>query len=112
MAIFVMYWLAVKSSLMIAVWFTGFLNVNLAILNILPLPVLDGGHIVLSLWEWITRRPVSAKIVTWIWNLFAVLLIAVFLLLTYRDVVRLILPLFTRRAPAAAEAVTNTPPAP
>lgn len=109
-AIFVMYWLAVKSSLMIAVWFTGFLNVNLAVLNILPLPVLDGGHIVLSVWECITRKPVSAKIVTWTWNLFATLLIAVFLLLTYRDVVRLILPLFTHRTPVAAEAVTNAPP--
>ena len=111
-AIFVMYWLAVKSSLMIAVWFTGFLNVNLAILNILPLPVLDGGHIMLRVWEWITRKPVSAKLVAWVWNLFATLLIAVFLLLTYRDVMRLIWPLFNHKTPPAVEVETNAPPAP
>src|SRR5262249_48551783 len=37
-------------------WFSVLLNVNLALLNMLPLPVLDGGHIVLSLIEFIRRR--------------------------------------------------------
>ena len=43
-------------------WFSVILNVNLALLNMLPLPVLDGGHITLSLIEAVRRRPVSAKI--------------------------------------------------
>ena len=42
-------------------WFSVILNVNLALLNLLPLPVLDGGHITLSLIEAVRRRPVSAK---------------------------------------------------
>jgi len=35
--------------------FTGFLSVNFALLNILPLPALDGGHLVFVLLEWIRR---------------------------------------------------------
>ena len=38
-------------------WFSVILNVNLALLNLLPLPVLDGGHIMLSLIEAVRRRP-------------------------------------------------------
>jgi regulator of sigma E protease len=35
------------------------LNVNLALLNMLPLPVLDGGHITLAILEGIRRKPVT-----------------------------------------------------
>lgn len=41
---------------------TALISVNLGILNLLPLPVLDGGHIVFNLYEMIFRRPVSEKI--------------------------------------------------
>lgn len=87
-AILGMFWLYVKSSFIMALWFTCLLNVNLAVLNLLPIPVLDGGHIVLSLWEGITRRAVSYKVVSFVWNASAVLLISLFLLLTWRDVKR------------------------
>ena len=43
--------------------FLAFLSVNLAVLNFLPIPVLDGGHMVFLLWEAITRRRPSEKIV-------------------------------------------------
>ena len=36
--------------------FLGFLSVNLAVLNFLPIPVLDGGHMVFLCWEGITRK--------------------------------------------------------
>jgi regulator of sigma E protease len=42
--------------------FLGFLSINLAVLNFLPIPVLDGGHMVFLLWEAITRRRPSEKI--------------------------------------------------
>jgi regulator of sigma E protease len=42
--------------------FLGFLSVNLAVLNFLPIPVLDGGHMVFLLWEAITRRRPSEKV--------------------------------------------------
>lgn len=45
--------------------FLGFLSINLAILNFLPIPILDGGHMVFLIWEGITRRKPSAQIVGW-----------------------------------------------
>ncbi len=42
--------------------FLGFLSLNLAVLNFLPIPVLDGGHMVFLLWEAVTRRRPSDKI--------------------------------------------------
>lgn len=75
--------------LMQALWFTCLLNVNLAVMNLLPIPVLDGGHILFSLWEMITRRPAPAKFVNFMWKTSAILLLSVFVLLTYRDVARL-----------------------
>ena len=44
----------------LALWFSVILNVNLAILNMLPIPVLDGGHIVLAIIESIRRKPVTS----------------------------------------------------
>src|SRR6476620_1739703 len=48
----------------LALWFSVILNVNLAILNMLPIPVLDGGHIVLALIESIRRKPVYMLYIT------------------------------------------------
>jgi regulator of sigma E protease len=88
LAILISYYFIVKASFMVAIFFTCFLNVNLAILNIMPIPVLDGGHIVFSLIEMIFRRPVHPKVVTISTNIFASLLIGLFVILTYRDALR------------------------
>jgi regulator of sigma E protease len=66
-------------------WFSVILNVNLALLNLLPLPVLDGGHILLSLLEVIRRRPVSAKVLNSIQTGFAMLLIGFMLYIAFFD---------------------------
>lgn len=42
--------------------FLGFLSVNLAVLNFLPIPVLDGGHMVFLIWEACTRRKPNEKV--------------------------------------------------
>ncbi|MEI6732344.1 MAG: RIP metalloprotease RseP [Comamonadaceae bacterium] len=39
--------------------FLGLISVSLGVLNLLPLPLLDGGHLMYYLWEWITGKPVS-----------------------------------------------------
>lgn len=120
-AIFGMFWLYVQGSFLMALWFTGLLNVNLAVLNILPIPVLDGGHILFALWEAVTRRRVSPKVFNAIMNVFAALLIALFVLLIFRDTKRMILPLFrggeeqaaaTNAAPPAAEVPAAEPAGP
>lgn len=69
----------------LVLWFSVLLNVNLAMLNMLPLPVLDGGHILLSLIEVIRRRPVSAKLLNYIQSGFAVLLITFMVYIAFFD---------------------------
>jgi regulator of sigma E protease len=66
-------------------WFSVILNVNLALLNLLPLPVLDGGHITLSLIEAVRRRPVSARILNYIQSGFAALLITFMVYIAFFD---------------------------
>lgn len=110
LSILFMIWLTVKNSLILALWFTGLININLAILNLLPIPVLDGGHILFTLWEMLTRRPVGPRVVNAVWNGFAVVLIALFLTLTYRDVMRWIVPGFSKPVPQKAPAAD--PPGP
>ena len=68
-----------------ALWFSVILNINLALLNLLPIPVLDGGHIVLSIVEGIRRRPVNARIVGYIQTACAMLLIGYMLYVTFFD---------------------------
>ncbi|MDZ4198529.1 MAG: site-2 protease family protein, partial [Kiritimatiellia bacterium] len=73
-------------------------------LNLLPIPVLDGGHILFSSIEGLTRRPVHAGFVNWTYRVFATLLIGLFLLLTVRDIVRLVKVYFrSPSTPAATE---------
>ena len=46
-------------------WYmTAFLSIILAVMNIIPIPGLDGGHMLFTLWEMITRRKVSEKVLT------------------------------------------------
>ncbi len=62
------------------------LNINLAMLNLLPLPVLDGGHIVMSLLELITRRRIRAGVQEAVTLAFALLLVSFMIFVTYNDV--------------------------
>ena len=107
--ILMMFWWTVQKSFILAVWLAGLVNVNLAILNLLPIPVLDGGHVVFALWEMVTRRRISAKLFNAVTNFFAVLFILLAIFLTQRDMVRWLKPLFVR-APAVP-AAANAPPA-
>lgn len=69
--------------------FLVLLNVSLALLNLLPMPVLDGGHIVMAIIEKIRRRPLSLKFVEYAYTGFAVLLLSFMLYVTFFDVRRL-----------------------
>ncbi len=70
----------------LALWFAVVVNVNLALLNLFPLPVLDGGHIVISLLEWIRGRSVSPRFLEILQAGFAFLLIGFMLYVTVLDV--------------------------
>ena len=58
----------------LALWFSVVFNVNLAMINLLPIPVLDGGHIVLALIEGIRRRPINIRVLEVIQSACALLL--------------------------------------
>ncbi len=72
-----------------ALWFSVFLNVNLAVLNLLPFPVLDGGHILLALIEAIRRKPINMRVLEIVQSSFALLLIGFMLYVTFYDVLDL-----------------------
>jgi regulator of sigma E protease len=69
----------------LVIWFSVVLNVNLALLNLLPFPVLDGGHITLSLVEVIRRRPVSGRLLNYVQNGCALVLIGFMLYIAFFD---------------------------
>ncbi|AZU10583.1 site-2 protease family protein [Chlamydia psittaci] len=71
-----------------ALFWIGLVSINLAVLNLLPIPVLDGGYIVLCLWEMITRRRLSMKLIERMLIPFSLLLIAFFIFLTFQDLFR------------------------
>lgn len=61
-------------------------NVNLAVLNMLPFPVLDGGHITLAILEKIFGRPVKAKPLEILQTICALLLISLMLFVSSKDI--------------------------
>ncbi|MFI0434916.1 MAG: site-2 protease family protein [Parachlamydiaceae bacterium] len=76
-------------SLKEALFWLGSISLNLGFLNLLPLPVLDGGTICFSLYELLTGRRLKAKTLEKVIIPFALLLIGFFIFLTYHDLARL-----------------------
>jgi len=69
----------------LVLWFSVVMNVNLALLNMLPFPVLDGGHITLALLETIRRKPVSGAILNYFQSACAIALIGFMLFIAFFD---------------------------
>lgn len=78
----------VNTDYRLALSFLVLLNINLAILNLLPVPVLDGGHILMAVIEKIRRRPINARFIEYTTAVFAVLLISFMLYVSWADVKR------------------------
>lgn len=73
----------------LALWFSVVLNVNLALLNLLPIPVLDGGHITLAIVEGIRKRPINVRVLEFVQTACALLIIGFMLYVTFYDVLDL-----------------------
>ncbi|MFH1188070.1 MAG: site-2 protease family protein [bacterium] len=71
--------------------FTALLSINLALINILPIPALDGGRLLFILIEKIRRKPINQKLESAMHNIVFILLIVLMVLITYRDIVRFII---------------------
>ena len=66
------------------------ISINLGILNLLPIPVLDGGQIVFCLWEIIFRRPPNPRFQEYAMRVGIALLVCLMLLATYNDLWRIL----------------------
>lgn len=70
--------------------FAAFLSINLAIINIFPLPALDGGRVAFALLEWVRRgKRISPKTEGLVHLIGFMVLIALVLVVTYQDIVRI-----------------------
>lgn len=69
--------------------FTALLSLNLGVINLLPIPALDGGHLIVLIIEGITRRRLPAKALQYIQMTGIVILLALFVYATTHDISRL-----------------------
>lgn len=79
---------AAKSGIASLLVFTSLLSLNLSIINLLPIPVLDGGHLFFLLIELIMRKPLATKKMELVQKIGLALLILIFLTVTYNDILR------------------------
>ena len=69
----------------LALWLSVVLNVNLAILNMLPIPVLDGGHILFGLIESVRRKPLNMRVLEVVQGVCTVLIVGMIVYITFFD---------------------------
>ena len=79
-----------KQGLLSIVVFTGFLSINIGLLNLLPIPALDGGRLVFLGIEAVTKKPLPRKVKNTVNNVMFILLLVMFVFVTYKDILRLI----------------------
>jgi len=70
-------------------YWMALISLNLGIINLLPIPVLDGGHIFFSLYEAITKKRLSGKTMERLIIPFVVLIIGFFIFITFHDISRI-----------------------
>ena len=81
---------SVQLSPAMGLYFVVMISFALAIFNLLPLPVLDGGHVFMALIEIVFRRPLPVIVIKILSYLFVGLLILLMLYVTYMDVLRVL----------------------
>ena len=78
-----------QSGLVTTVWFMAMLSINLGLINLFPIPVLDGGHLMLYAIEALRGRPLGERAQEWASMAGLTLVIALMLLVTWNDLVQL-----------------------
>jgi regulator of sigma E protease len=69
----------------LVLWFSVVFNINLAILNMMPFPVLDGGHITMAIVEAIRRKPAQGRILEYVQTACALMLFGFIIFVTLKD---------------------------
>jgi regulator of sigma E protease len=89
LGIFSVTFLRAREGLDAFLQFMALFNIALAIFNLLPIPVLDGGHILITTVESVTRRPVPPKVLAGIFYVFFALLLSFVAMVTLFDLLRI-----------------------
>ena len=69
--------------------FMALLSVNIGVMNLLPIPALDGGRVIFLVYELITKKKPSKKVEAMVNNIFFILLMVLFVYVTFNDVFRM-----------------------
>jgi regulator of sigma E protease len=70
--------------------FIALISISIGVLNLLPIPVLDGGHFMYYMVEFLTGKPVSEQVVLYGQKIGFLLLAMMMVLAVYNDIIRLI----------------------
>lgn len=81
---------AAKAGLAAFIFLIAAVSINLAVVNLLPIPALDGGQLIVCLVEAVMRRPVNERILNYVHRFGVVALVGLMVMLTIKDVVGLI----------------------
>lgn len=71
-------------------FFTAVINVFLGLINLFPIPILDGGQLLLLLIEKIRRKPLQPEHINFLYIIGVALIIMIFIIATYQDILRII----------------------
>lgn len=98
----------------LVLWLSVVLNVNLAILNMLPIPVLDGGHILFGVIESIRRKPLNMRVLEYVQGVCTLLIIGLIAYISFFDVQDwpFVRRIFDKMAPQSQKAQTQDQDAP
>lgn len=77
-----------KQGILNVLYWTATLSVNIGLVNLLPLPALDGGRLAFLLYEGITRKKVNAKVENIIHSIGLILLMGLFVFISFNDILR------------------------
>lgn len=87
---------AMKLGMVAVLNFIGILNISLAVINLFPLPVFDGGHIAIFLFEGFRKKPISQKTEDILTNIGILIIGFLFVFVFYNDILRFGAKIFIR----------------
>ena len=78
------------SGILNGILLTAIISINLAVMNLLPIPALDGGHLMFLIIESIKGKPVDEKVMAKVSNFFFLLLIILMMVLIFNDILAIV----------------------
>ncbi|MBP9691807.1 MAG: RIP metalloprotease RseP [Alphaproteobacteria bacterium] len=78
-----------QSGMVALIWFMALLSVNLGLINLLPVPMLDGGHLLFYILEILKGKPISEKAQEWGFRIGFGLIVGLMLLSTWNDLIHI-----------------------